>query len=721
MGGLVLIYLAYMQVSDTPEINVEEVTPSGQEDNPLAGIDDQAGPLEDTGMAVVKKTRFEHRNEDGQIDRVFGFEVLTYAQGGQGVVTNPYMKLIYDDFNCNITADKGEAQVDMGIGEPMPDDVTFSGNVVVRIIASDPDGPEEVFIYLDDVAFIGDESLFSTTGSVRLVSSIAQLNGRGLELVYDELLGQLLQFRIKDLQSLRIRSDQFTSLTSQMETASGPPETEPAVSEPEETGATVEPPAPETVPEASGEVCYQCIFYRNVTIATPKEMVTARDRFSINNILWSDSKPESQEKPATPKDRPVRPAAEPNETERLPIPGPDALNTTASKSVDLDAIPESFFDIVVTCDAGFVIAPADRLQAMADPCDANASPLADEAQPPQSHQTGPNDPNRRTVVAQAQRVDVDVSTSNTTLTGPIAISLVLDPNEMTGEGTDGRSMPMNISVQESAQYVAASNEILLEGPCLVTLEETDPNYQYEYSLSAPRLMLGLMEDPNAQPDDMAISLRQFVASGGTVSVNARRKIAEEWVGEVELLASKLDYQADKGAFAVSGPGRIALRNEERLDAGGDPNDMLNQPCFAFLRNFDSLLYSASMNQMAIDANSGQIQVDYFPLVDGAYDSRPIYADVGRIEIEFAQIPDNRTELLSLKALQGIVLKDEATYECSGSTLFYDHRTSLITVTGDESQACSFNGALVDKVEIDAVTGDVKTHIRGPSILQINPQ
>jgi len=351
-------------------------------------------------------------------------------------------------------------------------------------------------------------------------------------------------------------------------------------------------------------------------------------------------------------------------------------------------------------------------------------PLTTEHDPEASPQTPAIDPNQQTLVVNTQRVDVDVSTSNTTLTGPITITALLDPNNLGQSEAAGEPMPMSIRVQKSVRYVAATDEILLDGPCLVTLQQKDPNYLYEYTLSAPKLALGLIEDPNAEPNDIGISLRRFTAFGGPVAVHARRKAGADWVGQVEVLASKLDYRTEPDVFTVTGPGEITLHNAEVLDgqlmdAEIDANDLLAQPCYAFLKNFDAMTYSGSTNRITVDANSGRIRMDYFPLIDGTYD-RHMLAYVGHIDVELTENAEGRTDLLSLTASRGIQLEDEASYTCYGSTLVYDHKRSLITVVGDESQACSFNGALVDKVEIDAQTGDTKTDNTGPSMLQISP-
>jgi hypothetical protein len=58
-------------------------------------------------------------------------------------------------------------------------------------------------------------------------------------------------------------------------------------------------------------------------------------------------------------------------------------------------------------------------------------------------------------------------------------------------------------------------------------------------------------------------------------------------------------------------------------------------------------------------------------------------------------------------------------EFLGSQLFYDHKSSIVKVTGDESQPCYYNGALVDQIEHNIKTRKTKSHIVAPGALQIS--
>jgi len=725
LGALLLVYVTYLRLDPSASHDIEVIE---ELEKPLAAgrIDvpgGKAGKIAGVGIHSVERTHFLHTDETGRVDRKLGFDELLQSENDQWVITNPYLDLFLTDIKVRVTADRGKVQVKTAFGELEADDAMFSGNVVIRIIPSEPNDPMTVFIYLDDVAFIAEQSLFSTIGAVRFVSRSAQLVGRGMELLYDAPAQRLQLFRIKDLDTLRLRSAAFGSLEEMTRRDEATDANEPTPEGPPTVAA--EPPEDAAAPPASEGDVYECIFRRNVTITTPEQVVTARDRLVIGNILWSSSKQDDDQKVEPNEVDTSAPPAEPNlpqpglfdpnvfEPNDLPYPGPDALDTTASESIALDAIPESLFDIVVTCDGGFVVAPQGSPELADGFDDLLFTSRLESKEPSAAPAVAPN-----CQTAIAQRIEFDATTTNTTLLGPVTITFVLDPNDLTGRGSRGELMPVTITARDAVRYLPQANRIQLEGNCAVTLRQTEPNYTYAYMLTAPVLALDLMDDPNAAPGSAGIALKLFTASGGPVAVHAQRKAGAELVGWVELQAAVLDYEAANKRFTVLGPGLVSLHNGEDLDVGADPNEFsIGRPCFAFLQDFDALIYSAATNLIVAEAQAQPIVLDYIPQVDGSYDTSGVRAVAGRIEIQLTQTEEERLELALLTASEGITFVDDDN-RFDGTTLFYDHAQSLVTVEGDDIQPCYFNGALVDRIEMNLKTGDIRTKIQTPTTLQL---
>jgi hypothetical protein len=715
LGVMILAYLAFMQAGGGPVMDADLRDQLAREvsDGNAASSGRSLGRIGDVGVSGIRHTHLFHTDQTGRIDREFGFEQLLYSEGDQWRITHPWMSLLLGPVNCRITADRGELQLDTAFDQPTPDDATFTGNVVIRVTPTDPNNPLELFVYLDDLAFIADSSMFSTTGAVRFVSRYAQLTGRGMDLLYDEAQRRLELFRVRELESLRLRSEQFASLSES--TASNAGSDEPDAEAAQVAVADANARAVDAN-EGMAPDYYECVLHRNVIITTPEQKVTARDRLVIDNILWTG--------PASPGAETAGPSAgltaaatEPNAAEPNEPPSPvrKAMDTSPSPAPALDAIPPSFFDIVVTCHGGLVIAP--KGSPSLEP-DLGALGLDTAASPADASEPTVIDPNRQTLVAH--RIDFDASTTDTTLTGPVRMTYALDPNDLTGRDSGGRRMPVTVGAEDSVRFIAASTRIQLEGNCIVTLHQTEPNLAYEYMLTAPMLAVDLFEDPNVKTGKKSIGLKRFEASGGPVAVRAVRRSGDEPVGWVELYSRRLDYAGDAKTFDVTGPGEIRFHNAQEPDTPIEPNEFsLRRPCFAFLRDFDSLTYSAQTNTIVADALNRQLRLFYFPRIDGDYRKRDVEANAGRIEIALTQTEGGRTELFSLTASQGISYEDPVN-RFYGAVLFYDHPQTLVTVNGDGRQSCSFNGAYVDRIRMNLATGATKAEVLGPSTIQIRP-
>jgi hypothetical protein len=540
-----------------------------------------------------------------------------------------------------------------------------------------------------------------------------------MELIYDPMRSRLELFRIFDLESLRLRSSEFgavADIASQPSNSGGSGVA--SAAEPQQGQSSTEAPA-------GG---YRCVLRGNVTIETPDRTVVARDLLSINNIFWSQSKSPDEEGAESAAPKPV------------PFADSNALDTSISSHLALDSVPDELFDIAVRCDRGFVIAPEGSSKVFSDAGSslAAASDRRSAVRPALREEPegrGPRDerpvaipPDRQHVTAQ--RIDFDAAATNTTLAGPVEMMFHVDPNGLTGAPAGAKPMPMTVTAQEAVRFLAQPNQIVLEGGCSVALRRSEPNLSHEYALTAPRFTLDLIKDPNAT-NQVASGVRRFLSDGGPVELRIQRKGPDGLLGWTHLKASQLQYQADPREFTALGPGSLAIHNAVAMDPKADPNQLgLGRPCYAFLSNFDVLKYSAAANRIVAEAQSEQLLLDYFPLEDGQHDlgvsdtidrvagPRHIQVVAGHIEASLKEAADGRTELASLIASKGIDFEDEKTHFV-GSDLFYDHVQGLVTVKGDSTLPCYLNGALVDEIEMNVKTGDLRFEPVAPSILQIH--
>ena len=739
LGALVALYAGYAQIGGTRRADLPASEPLPiLADQGVDEPDEAGGRIGTTEIETIRNTQFLHRDENGRVDREFGFEVFLHKQGDRWRFTDPYMKLFLPKFQCHVTADSGEVQVETVFGQAIPNDALFEGNVVIHVIPPQPNDPRECFIHLDDVTFVAEKSLFTSAGPVRFVSRSAMLEGTGMELVYDRGRSRLELFRIVDLKSLRIRSADV-GLFSGERTDRSHPQAAQESQPPATVGAATD------TQRLTGDR-YECVFRRNVVIDTPEGVVVAQDLISINNILWSSPVEEGQ----TWGSRPASPV-EPNGLGAVAVPGPDALDTKASAQLAFDAMPVELFDIVVTCDGGCIVAPQGVSARLADPNEqatqATASTAEHVGQKPQHDLAAHESPADRTAAQSAigKRIEYDAITGDAAFVGPVRMHLQLDPNDLAGssdaamdETGAGRSpyMPMTVTADDTVRFISASNQVFLEGDCVATVEKADSNGVQILTLSAPIFVLDLAETATVRPLLKVLTLKRFSTAGGPACLVVRKQGGRTQrvaplLGWTRVLASRLEYEAVPPLFTAHGPGELQFHNagaetQSPSSAQTDANALgFDRPCYAFLRDFDLLTFSSDTNRIVVSAEPGPILFDYIPVIAGANGSpatltatsgQHIWGDAGHLELTLQQAPSGRMELASAVASEGITYEDRSS-QFIGDTLTYDTAQSLVTVTGDEVRPCYFNGALVDQIEVNVRTGALKTRLEAPSTFQ----
>jgi hypothetical protein len=705
LGAVLAIYLLYSRMSKTPRIDFDraaQLTRTVSDTNVVGESDSRVGTVGKIGVGIVRKAWYEIRNKKTKkIDRVFGFERLLHEVGDEWHIEKPYMSLFQRGFKCYITADEGKVLVKTAVGKAAPKDATFTGNVVIHILPENPGNIKESFIYLDDIDFISERSLFTTTGPVKFVNEEAQMLGRGLEAIYNEEVGRLEFLRLIHLESLHLKSlskAAFLSKETGVGTPTGPP-----------TGAKVTPATKQPVEQREGEY-YRCVFRRNVFIDTPEQLIFA-DEFSISNIFWQKgSSGESEKNSAGGADN-IRPES-----------------ASATMMTEPNKLSEELVEIVVTCDNGIIVVPVSFEKAVSDfdVFGLGGSTVTDSRKPRDLKEAD----GRTTLVAR--KIDYSASTGDAVADGPLELTFY--PNDVTGTEPDETGVPVKITAQKEARFLAGLNQAIFEGDTLCTMRREDPNVHQEYTLSAPKLTIDLPKDKNTSSPASATGIEHLRADGGVVRLSSVKRAAEQLrsskeaqnegpgklLGGIELKCTRFDHDSAQQVFLFTGPGVIKFYNSSisgsktKLDKFS-----LQKLCWAFVEEFDTLKYLPDSNLIIADAEpQGTLLINYFPIVKGQiqYD-RQITATAGHIETLLYETADSRTELSALKATGGITYEDEDK-RFVGSTLFYDHNTSIVTVQGDELQPCLLNGTFVDAIEYDLETDRVKAKILAPGALRM---
>jgi len=199
LQAMLVVYFLFTYLSPTARIEMDEQPPA---DAISEQSTDRIGHVGALGIGSVDAAKFVDFNKDKTLSREFGFEKMLHRTGEQWQVEKPFMNIYQGEFQCRITSDKAIVLATETGTTASFKEATLIGNVIVKVLPVDKNSIGPVTIYLDDIVFISERSLFLTAGPVKMIAEDAQLLGRGLELVYNYEANRLELLRIIHLETL---------------------------------------------------------------------------------------------------------------------------------------------------------------------------------------------------------------------------------------------------------------------------------------------------------------------------------------------------------------------------------------------------------------------------------------------------------------------------------------------------------------------------------------
>ena len=285
-----------------------------------------------------------------------------------------------------------------------------------------------------------------------------------------------------------------------------------------------------------------------------------------------------------------------------------------------------------------------------------------------------------------------------------------------------------IHVQESKRaafaaqkidYSLADHTVTLEGDCLCTGFQPDKAGFRKHTLSGQKITVTLSRERQDKPFTWADGIKKVVAEGGIVQLSTAKMSGEKVLGFSKLKCSKLEYDGDADKLTADGPGLIAIDNSKieppQKQKSKPAKFGLRRPCYAVIRDFQTLTYDLKSNALFADNAGGSLIIDYFPVNGGKTDTQ-VTITAGHIDAKLLDMPTGGMELMNLTATGGVTY-EEKNIQFSGSDLIYDADTSMINIKGDKSQPCLLNGALVDGIKYDLKKDKFKAEVRSPGAIQ----
>ncbi|MHC5075236.1 MAG: hypothetical protein ACYTFM_02245 [Planctomycetota bacterium] len=693
---VIVVYKLYAIFNQTPIIDLERTTTFLEQAEVVdSNSSEQIGKIGGVEIERIDKARFFDKNpETGEIEREFGYEMVANVQGSEWEIIRPYMNVYRPDLNLRITAEKGNVFIEDAAGRPSLSDATLRGNVIIHINPKENSNIAEGFLYLNDIIFISDQSKATSSGPVRFVSGNARFNGRGMELVYNDELNRLEFLRIVQLESLRIRSEETSLLSSQEKKKQQ--KSSPDNSSYSKPSQDISAPKSDSSTVKTGvdgeEQFYRCIFNKNVEVQTPGQIISA-DKISINNIInLSDNSAQTASKEENK-----------SSTEHKVT---NVIDSDTDQNHGISS--NDVIEVIVTCDGGIVVIPSEygSIEQL------NTQPESFFGDFVQNKSEELNKSGQVTTYV-ASTLDYFVESGDTIALGPSELTFYIEDLFEAAI-----AIPAKITAKKKVIFMRSENKVVFEGDCICSMTRVNEGIEEQYTLKAPRITINLFRQ-DMSSSDIPTNLDSIFADGGIVRLSTINKYQGELLGGVELKCERFDYFAQEQYLVASGPGVINVDNSKAKESAKNINRLsLQRRCYARVENFDTLTYFLESNWFVAKAGVHQMFLGYVPVLDDGKSGQPTRAYTGIVEAYLQKTVDERLDIKKLKAQQGVIFETED-IQFEGNEMLYNPEDSLVFVRGSESTPCKLNGADVDGIEYDLKTEKVKAKIVAPGMFQLS--
>ncbi|MFA7484530.1 MAG: hypothetical protein WCZ89_00690 [Phycisphaerae bacterium] len=472
---------------------------------------EQVGKVGDIGIGEVEAAKFVDFHKDKSVSREFGFEKMLHRTGEQWQVENPFMNIYQKQFRGRITADKAVVLAAQTGTSPSFKEATLVGNVIVQITPEENSSIRPVTVYLDDIVFISERSLFLTAGPVRIIADDMQLIGRGLEIVYNYELDRIELFRIIHLETLCFnKSPQlYASLKEQQDSNN------PTIS------------AEDSV-KNSDSVKYQAVFSGNVMIRTAQQIIFAEDRLNIINLIQRN--------------------------EHLSGIYQNTPQSKPQPEIKTDEI-QGFMEVILTCENGLVFSPMDSpAEKIGLLPTARRQSIIGRSKAEQLRDAWGRDS------IFTNTITYDVSEKTAAASGKSEfIFNIKDSAE-----TDDSPTPLTLKTDEQIVFDTKSNQIIFGGYFKANFFRSEQNDVRSYTFTANRLIIDLEDDNTKQTNSLAPQGLKHIFADGNITAQIW---SEHLSRPLAIFSSpQIDFYARKNIVQTTGLSRLEFYTDNNTAA-----------------------------------------------------------------------------------------------------------------------------------------------------------
>jgi hypothetical protein len=739
MAVAILLFIGYIRLTGTKGIHISDTQGIADiPDRPLTGQDRR---IDQTTIHSAQQARYTLLDPlTKQVRRVFGFESLLNPgeQSNNWQVHKPYMNVLGSQFFCRLDAEEGTIQVEYAGGSVVPKDARLMGKVVIRLLPSGGKQLSETVILMDDLNYSSERSEFFTDGPVELVSAQSHLLGKGMQMIYNPQNGRIEYFRIKEIQSIRIKKVIAGTLLGQSSTAE---KTETAVVSDAHPGMTKNQPQVKTDPNSSTppqpksateqpvpeeKLYYTCSLRKDVKIRYGKQaIVRGADEINILNLLWGSQNDSSSaaSQPAaadgTTTNQQSGGAAEPNQ--------PAARNTELPQIADdwnrrtqLPPTPadDDETDVFVTCGGGLIIMP---IGSAFDPAKESAvsnppqGGIAGDTVAAASQDLAPAEElsgaKRKPAQFDARKVDYDLNTGSAAADGPIRF--VFHPADPNDPNDPNLSLPVIITAQKNAEFLAGPDkktiqQVVFHKDVVGDATEEKTGEKAIRRFYGDTLTVDLAADPNGRTQ-----ISHVAVADGSPKLQAIRYRDGAKISHVELLSKRFDYEQAKRTIVAMGPGRIEMNNRQVVvdeTAVKEKRSLdLRRPCYALVEGFDTLTWLTTEDRVLADAQKDTLNLSYLPMKDETTpdEENLVRMAVSNAELRFGRDAVGKSVLSEIYADKGVYLEQRNKHVLMGENLRYTGADGWVHIEGSENRPCFADNLRVPVIDYNFLTESLK--------------
>ncbi len=662
LGTVLALFYLYVKLNRTPQIKLDmpesnDVFEAGTGTNEAAASEEKVGAIGDVEVRQVEKAHYIHLDENKKIDREFGFEKVLHKAENQWELEKPYFNMFKSRYKISITGDRGTINVESSVaGGPNPLDAAMEDNVILHVLPVDANEMFEMHIYLDDVTFISERSLFTTAGPVNVVSEDFQLKGTGMEMIYDRVTDILDYFKVNKLDWLKIKTQKGISQDK-----------------------SAEPSTQKTKNETANEAevssrRYTCVLNNNVRIENSENVIRA-EMILLNNITMRQDSG--------------------NET--------DTHQSTDANEQQVSVRPEDTEtgEITVRCNGSIVISPIGTETFEQDA--ARTLKITEEM----------FDKEKTTLVAQS--IAYDAASGDVTAQGPAAVRFytdtVIDPNH--------QNIPVTVTAQKDIIYRPDRKRITIRGDSKCTMERTNDQFKQTYHLSGPVFVLDMNDAETSEFEishftasggpvriasvrskdgnelggiELKCTLFEYDEQDGMFTTDA---------GMIKLDNSKSNNQVRDRQISLQRKCFAFLRNFSSFQYSIKTNRIFARGFDETPIRLDYIPLENNKTERQIIATAYVVVADLMQKQNAEAELKSLWASGG---VTYEEKKEDQEQL------------EQSPVEFIGSEFIYDANDTLITAMGDELQQCIFNGAMVNNIRYNLSTGEVKFDILAPASL-----